>query len=119
MGWEVGSHTCRHPRLTQLDDQALEQELVESRETCAEHLGRPCTSIAYPYGNVDQRVADASARLGYTAGAALSSNLRYRGALRYPRVGVYRVDDWRRFRVKMLRATRAARAMPVWPAGPD
>jgi len=118
-GWEVGSHSCRHPRLTQLDDATLEQELVESRETLSRHLGLPCTSIAYPYGNVNQRVAEASARLGYTAGGELSSNLRHRGVLRAPRVGVYRVDNWRRFRVKMLRATRVARATPIWPAGPD
>lgn len=118
LGWEIGSHTCNHPRLTKLSDIALERELAESRQTCTERLGRQCTSIAYPYGNVDRRVADATARTGYTAGAALSSNLRRLGALRQPRVGIYRVDDWRRFRLKMLRATRLARATPLWPSGP-
>jgi peptidoglycan/xylan/chitin deacetylase (PgdA/CDA1 family) len=117
-GWEIGSHTCSHPRLTQLDDDALERELVESREACAERLGRPCTSIAYPYGNVNARVAKASARMGYTAGGALSSNLRRRGDLLQPRIGIYRIDQWRRFRVKMLRATRVVRATPGWPSGP-
>src|SRR5207244_188323 len=31
-GWEIGSHTRTHPRLTRLADDALERELLESRE---------------------------------------------------------------------------------------
>jgi peptidoglycan/xylan/chitin deacetylase (PgdA/CDA1 family) len=118
-GWEIGSHTCSHPRLTQLDDDALEPELRASRELCAQRLGRACTSIAYPYGNVNDRVASMSARVGYSAGGALSGNLRPLGALRQPRVGIYHVDEWPRFRVKMLRSMRRARAMRLWPAGPS
>ena len=31
-GWEIGSHTRTHPRLTQLDDEALRAELGQSRD---------------------------------------------------------------------------------------
>ena len=41
-GWEVGSHTCSHPRLTQLGDAALEDELRRSKALCEEHLRREC-----------------------------------------------------------------------------
>jgi len=118
LGWEIGSHTCNHPHLPRLDDAALEQELQASRELCAERLSRPCTSIAYPYGDVDARVAGATERVGYSAGAALSSNLRHVGAMRQPRVGIYRVDEWPRFRLKVLRASRFARSTRLWPTGP-
>jgi peptidoglycan/xylan/chitin deacetylase (PgdA/CDA1 family) len=117
LGWEIGSHTCNHPHLPRLDDAALEQELHASRERCAERLGRSCTSIAYPYGDVDARVAGATARVGYSAGAALSGSLRQLGAMRQPRLGIYHVDEWPRFRLKVLKATRFARSTRLWPAG--
>ncbi len=113
-GWEVGSHTSTHPHLTRLDDESLERELSESREQCARRLGRSCDSIAYPYGDVDDRVAAASRRAGYRAGAAMSSSLQRLGPLRHPRVGIYHGDDWRRFRLKGARPTRALRASWLW-----
>ena len=64
-GWEVGSHTRSHPRLPQVDDAALARELGDSRELIAERLGRPCESIAYPYGDFDERVVRATAAAGY------------------------------------------------------
>jgi peptidoglycan/xylan/chitin deacetylase (PgdA/CDA1 family) len=113
-GWEIGSHTCTHPHLTQLDDAALARELSESRAICADRLGRPCRSIAYPYGDINPRVVAAAAAAGYEAGARLSRDLRQSGPLSYPRVGLYHLDSWPRFRIKTaspvrrLRATRTA-----------
>ncbi len=109
-GWEIGSHTCTHPRLTQLDDTALAHQLSASREICADRVGRSCRSIAYPYGDTDARVAAAAARAGYETGARLSRDLRRVGPLSYPRVGIYHFDDWSRFRVKTAGAVRRLRA---------
>jgi peptidoglycan/xylan/chitin deacetylase (PgdA/CDA1 family) len=108
-GWEVGSHTCSHPRLTTLDDDALDRELKASRRCCEEALGEPCLSIAYPYGDVDARVAAAAARAGYRVGAALPARPHRAESLRWPRIGVYHVDDERRFRLKVSQALRALR----------
>lgn len=52
-GWEIGSHTRTHPRLTRLSDEVLRDELSLSREELEERLGCPCRSLAYPYGDVD------------------------------------------------------------------
>jgi peptidoglycan/xylan/chitin deacetylase (PgdA/CDA1 family) len=114
IGWEIGSHTCTHPRLTQLDDATVDRELTESRDECARHLGQICQTIAYPYGDVDERVATAAARAGYRAGAAMSSRLPRLGPYRYPRVGIYHDDARWRFRLKAARATRVLRASPAW-----
>jgi peptidoglycan/xylan/chitin deacetylase (PgdA/CDA1 family) len=116
-GWEIGSHTRTHPRLTTLDGERLTAELEGSREEVARNLGRPCTTIAYPYGDVDQRVADAASAAGYRTGAALSSRLERAGPLRFPRVGIYHGDsDWR-FRLKASRPLRRLRGLPLWPTG--
>jgi peptidoglycan/xylan/chitin deacetylase (PgdA/CDA1 family) len=113
-GWEIGSHTCTHPRLTSLDDAALARELTASRERCAQELGRPCRSIAYPYGDVDARVAAAAAAAGYEAGAKLAADLREEGPLRFPRIGIYHPDGLPRFRLKVARPLRALRRSAAW-----
>jgi peptidoglycan/xylan/chitin deacetylase (PgdA/CDA1 family) len=114
-GWEIGSHTRTHPKLTQLSDPELMDELADSRQQCSEALGCECTTIAYPYGDVDARVARAAERTGYLAGAALSSQLTRLGPHRQPRVGVYHVDVGWRFRLKASGPVRALRASPLWP----
>jgi peptidoglycan/xylan/chitin deacetylase (PgdA/CDA1 family) len=113
-GWEIGSHTRTHPWLTRLDDAALSEELEASRQECSERLGRPCQTIAYPYGDVDVRVAAAAAAAGYLAGARLSSGLRSLGPYVFPRVGIYHTDYWSRFRLKVARPVRRIRATAMW-----
>lgn len=116
-GWEVGSHTCSHPHLTQLGDAALSDELTRSRLACEERLDAPCAAIAYPYGDVDKRVVSASRRAGYRAAAALPERRITRpDALCWPRVGVYHVDDERRFRLKISPAIAAMRRSAAWTA---
>ncbi len=110
-GWEVGSHTVTHPHLTQLDDAQLDNELNGSRQAVQDAIGRPCESIAYPYGDVDPRVIEAAGRAGYLTGAALPARWGEVGALEWPRVGVYHPDDLRRFRVKTSRLTRKTRTL--------
>ena len=72
-------------------------------------LGRPCRSIAYPYGDVDERVIEAAGAAGYAAGASLPKKLISRGPLDYPRVGVYHVDDLGRFKLKVSPVVRRVR----------
>jgi len=108
-GWEIGSHTRTHPSLTRLDDAALREELSLSREEVTKMVGRPCTSIAYPYGDVDRRVVDVAREAGYLAGAALSRRLTPLGPLWWPRIGIYHHDYWERFRVKASRPVQRLR----------
>lgn len=103
-GWEVGAHSRRHPHLTALPDAELAEELVEAKRACERELGR-CTSIAYPYGDVDARVIAAAREAGYETGAGLPAGRHVRSQLAWPRVGVYHLDD-RRFRHKVSRVAR-------------
>lgn len=109
-GWEIGSHTCSHPHLPQLDEAALARELTESKARIEAELGRPCTSIAYPYGDVDARVAAATAQAGYRAGGTIPRILRTCEPLLWTRTPVFHVDDLRRFRHKVSPAIRRLRA---------
>jgi peptidoglycan/xylan/chitin deacetylase (PgdA/CDA1 family) len=113
-GWEIGSHTGSHPHLTRLDDAALEDELTRSKAACERHLASPCKSLAYPYGNVDARVVAATARAGYSAAAGLPRRLHPSDVLEWPRVGIHRVDNDFRFRLKVSPAVRHLRKSVVW-----
>lgn len=110
-GWEVGSHTCSHPRLTELDDRSLIHELGGSKAACELHLRRPCSSLAYPYGDVDARVVRAAAAAGYEAAAALPAGPGYERALEWPRVGVYFKDNRARFELKRSPLVRRLRGL--------
>jgi peptidoglycan/xylan/chitin deacetylase (PgdA/CDA1 family) len=114
-GWEIGSHTRTHPHLTELGDARLVDELAGSRRDCERELGRPCTSIAYPYGDVDARVVDAAKQAGYFAGAAFPQRRHGARALEWPRVGVGRDDSFARFRRQTSPLVRALLASPAGP----
>jgi peptidoglycan/xylan/chitin deacetylase (PgdA/CDA1 family) len=114
-GWEIGSHTCSHPRLTSLGDEELGRELIESRSIVAERLGRPCDTLAYPYGDHDERVLEATRIAGYGLAGTLPGRLSPVSRLAWPRVGIYHRDDERRFRLKTSAALRRLRASRLWP----
>jgi peptidoglycan/xylan/chitin deacetylase (PgdA/CDA1 family) len=115
LGWEIGSHTRTHPRLTQLADRELEDELRRSREDCETMIGCACRSIAYPYGDHDSRVVAIAGGVGYVAGATLPDRLGPAAPLRWPRLGVYPPDaEMFRFRAKVSAPLRRLRATGAW-----
>lgn len=111
-GWEIGSHTVSHPKLTKLDDDSLAAQLRESKAACEEALGLSCASIAYPYGDIDARVLRATREAGYSFGAALPEAFHVPRALEWPRVGVYHADAAWRVRLKCSRPMRGLRSSP-------
>ena len=108
-GWEVGAHTHTHPHLTELGRDDLNAELARPRQMLEEWLGAPCTSVAYPYGDVSEGVAAATGAAGYTAAATLDATLPPGDPLMWPRVGVYHGDEPWRFRLKAAPAVRRLR----------
>jgi len=91
-------------------------DFTQSREALEQQLGNPCRSLAYPYGDYDERVVEATRAAGYAAAATLPKRLRAGDPLAWPRVGVYNGDDERRFRAKVSPAVRRVRASPAWAA---
>jgi peptidoglycan/xylan/chitin deacetylase (PgdA/CDA1 family) len=107
-GWEIGSHTMTHPLLTQLDDDRLRDELEGSRKTIERHLGS-CTSLAYPYGVTDERVAKAAEEAGYEVACMLTFTHFVDEPFRRPRVGLAAKDTRLRLSVQVSGFGQAAR----------
>ncbi len=108
-GWEIGAHTRTHPHLTEVDDAVMFEELDGSRQAIDRHLDGACTSLAYPYGDHDDRVVAVAAKAGFSVAATLPRHWRPPEPLRWPRVYIHHRDDGLRFRVKVSRFVRAAR----------
>jgi peptidoglycan/xylan/chitin deacetylase (PgdA/CDA1 family) len=65
---DLGFHTLRHHRLTELDDEALRHALTEGRPGLERVSGNPLVVIAYPHGKADARVARAAGAAGFHVG---------------------------------------------------
>jgi peptidoglycan/xylan/chitin deacetylase (PgdA/CDA1 family) len=99
-GVEIGSHTITHPHLTRLSDAELRRELHDSRSRHEDELRRPCTLLAYPYGENDARVREAARTAGYAAAFALREAFAPADVFALPRVDLYRKDSPLRARLK-------------------
>jgi heparosan-N-sulfate-glucuronate 5-epimerase len=107
-GWEIASHTWSHARLPLLSDDDLATELVRSRERCAEEMGEPCETLAYPYGDYDGRVQAAARDSGYAAAASIHPGPER--PYSWPRIGVYSIDEGFRYRMKASATVRRFRS---------
>ncbi len=115
-GWEIGSHTLSHPHLPRIDDEALVQELLDSRRRIAERLGS-CETLSYPFGEWDERVARAVHAAGYKFAFTLPFGAQGKaGPLSIPRVSVdHRDQEWR-LTAKLSPVGRSLLLSPLKPA---
>lgn len=117
-GWEVGSHTRSHPRLSRTADAEIEVELEGSKADVEEALGGACRSFAYPYSDYDRRAVDAAAGAGYECAVTVPRAPAEPSPLEWPRVGVFKGESAGRIRLRAWsrrgggsRAARAALAL--------
>jgi peptidoglycan/xylan/chitin deacetylase (PgdA/CDA1 family) len=69
-GWEIGSHSMSHVDLT-LDHSVVRYEVLQSRLALEDALGISINTFAYPYGKIDEYVANKTSEYGYQAGIGL------------------------------------------------
>lgn len=67
-GFEIGSHTINHPRLTSLVEKDAREEIARSRILLEILLNAPVHSISYPFGIVNERLKQMTVEAGYLIG---------------------------------------------------
>lgn len=76
LGFQIGSHTVTHPRLTECSEATLDYELRSSFEYLRLHVPQSFVPIlSYPGGYVGRREMDATRQAGYVAALGTSSRL--------------------------------------------
>jgi peptidoglycan/xylan/chitin deacetylase (PgdA/CDA1 family) len=99
-GWEIGSHTCSHPRLARIDEAAIARELSESKRACEAEIGAPCHSLAYPYSDYDERAVKAALEAGYSFAVSVPRRPEPPLPLQWPRVGAFHGESARRLLIR-------------------
>ena len=99
-GVEFGAHTATHPRLDQVPQRDLENEVVQSKTVIEDRLGHPINLFSYPYG----RISEASAELvGQMYQGACTTKLGIVSAKSDPRalerVDIHYVKQVRKFKM--------------------
>lgn len=108
-GFDFGSHSATHRRLTWLREADVVEELGRSRETLIERLGAAAgRSVAYPFGAANRRTVEIARRAGFEIGFG---GVWESGSdpLRLPRMPVYMWDT--------ARTPLGLRAGPLGTAG--
>lgn len=111
-GVVFGSHTVTHPQLYELDAPAVEREVLSSKRTIEDKLGREVDSFAYPYAfpaaapAFKQNLSRLLRQGGYKYGVCTSIGIP--GAsfdpLFLPRLPMNSCDDLRLFEAKLAGA---------------
>jgi peptidoglycan/xylan/chitin deacetylase (PgdA/CDA1 family) len=110
-GFEIFSHTISHPRLTQIDENRLRHELLESKKKLEEVIGREVLGISYPYGAHDARVCGAAKDAGYKLGFTIEPNTVNCSLddMKIGRFAVCAADSMLKFRLKVIGAYQAVK----------
>ncbi len=66
-GITIASHTVDHKSMTDLSDEQLRHELIDSKKAAEEALGHSVDYIAYPTGAYNLHIADMTKEAGYKA----------------------------------------------------
>lgn len=67
-GMQIGCHTMTHPFLTRVKtDDVLRREIVGAKQRIEAHIGTPVTSIAYPFGQYNERVVALVREAGFSS----------------------------------------------------
>jgi peptidoglycan/xylan/chitin deacetylase (PgdA/CDA1 family) len=123
-GVDFQAHTATHPRLAHIPLADARREMTVCKETLEQHLQTPMRVLCYPYGDVDDAVAEAAGAVGYQM-AVTTRTGRVRAdddPLRLPRLSVIHVPPlsltygigssnfW--WRVKRWKDTRPIMSLP-------
>jgi hypothetical protein len=90
-GHEIGSHTMTHSNLTFLDEKDVYRELFESKRTLEDLVGKPITSLSFPFGSWNARIWNKAREIGYLQATCYRHHGRIIKGL-VPVRGVYSFD---------------------------
>lgn len=91
-GHEIGSHTLSHPDLVLLSENEIIHELSESKKILEDIIGKPVTSLSFPFGSWNMRVWNSAKKCGYTAAVAYGKHAKATLPV-IPVTGIYAFDS--------------------------
>jgi peptidoglycan/xylan/chitin deacetylase (PgdA/CDA1 family) len=65
LGFEIGCHSMSHPYLTELDQAAMDREMIDSKRRLEQITGKAIDHFSCPGGRFNQLVVETARRAGY------------------------------------------------------
>jgi peptidoglycan/xylan/chitin deacetylase (PgdA/CDA1 family) len=89
----IGAHTVTHPVLPELEADARNREIIESKRACETLIKAPVAGFAYPYGALDAKSCAAvmAAGFGFACSVRHGPTVATSDVFALPRI---RVRDW-------------------------
>lgn len=75
-GITIGSHTCSHLHLPDLEPAQMKMEIERSKEILEQHLQTPATLFCYPFGGFNSQAVEFVRAAGYKAAFTTNRGLR-------------------------------------------
>jgi len=115
-GFEILSHTVSHSLLTQISEDRLRFELLESKKELEGIVQREVPGISYPHGAHDTRVCSAAKDAGYKLGFTIEPNTVDCSPddLKIGRFAVSAADSMLKFRLKVNGAYQVVEYLRRW-----
>lgn len=99
------SHGVSHAAMSSLTGQELVFEMKHSRDVIAEHTGRPCRHLAYPFGSpqsIGPKAAAVAQRFYDSAATMTPGNVANANPWLLPRIPLYRENSTRFAQLKVF-----------------
>lgn len=100
-GASIGAHGYSHKKLTECTPSELAYELDASKEWIENVIGREVTTMAYPHGEVNDEVRQATVKAGYTIAASSKFGIVTSAS---DRLALERTDIWSTDTARALRS---------------
>lgn len=111
-GMDVGSHTCSHADLTELDAAAAREEITRSKQALEQAVGCEVRHFCYPYGRYRAEHALMVQDAGYATATTTHRGRAEQGEglFELKRIMVARATTWAQFALKVMTAYEDQRA---------
>ena len=99
----IGAHGVSHRSLTDCNNSELDYELINSRKSIEDIIGKSVKTMSYPHGSVNKQVREAVSVAGYelSASSRFGNNLKNFDPLKIDRTDIWSNDDLYVFRSKV------------------
>jgi len=101
---EFGAHTMTHINLSQVSDENAIYEITESKKYVEKLTGRACPSFAYPFGRLNDRVAESVEKAGFMSAVVVKKGIEaISDKYRIKRLSILRKTNLLQFHIAMTR----------------
>ncbi len=109
-------HTRSHPRLSQLPEDEVREEIVGSKKAVEELTGKTCSSFAYPYGDYNHVAKRLVEEIGFEAACTVKEGLIHHETDPFllNRNSIDRSTSFVQFRAKVSRGIYMYEKLKVW-----